>query len=150
LIQEVFSLLLLVDQLEGSIHPRLWCEWVKSAERRNIVEPSANDSGLGSGYVRLLRLWVRRSPKSKPPLCREAFAPAALRVNPMRVHFFFLLSAAPQGGPALNAAALRHLLVHCLARTLGHFLGNYYLWSERHGRVSAELRALDRSLCVGV
>jgi len=77
-------------------------------------------------------------------------SPKVIPANPMRAHFFFLLSEAPQIARALDAPALRHLLVHCLARTLGHYLGSHYLWSARCGEVSADLRALDRLLCAGV
>jgi rhamnosyltransferase len=150
LIQEVFSLLLLIDQFQGSIQPRLWCEWIKSAERSNIIETSANGNHLGSKYVRIFGDWLCRSPKQKSSLTVKNVLPVAIRVNPMRVHFFFLLSAVPQDVPALDAAALRHLLVHCLARVLGHFLGSYYLWAARRNRLSSDLQSIDRALSIGV
>jgi rhamnosyltransferase len=150
LIQEGFYFLLLVDQFEGIMHPWLWRQWVGYVERKGIRQNAIGHRPPESTPIHISRGWVSLFLRSKPSLMSRIMSPKLVRANPMRDHFFFLLSAVPQNTCALDAPVLRHLLVHCLARTLGHFLGSHFLQSERQGGASAELRALDRSLCVGV
>jgi rhamnosyltransferase len=150
MIQEVFSFWLLIDQLGGYISQETWLEWVRLADRASIAQPMAgarNVTPFESICRDALQGWPRRK-LAKPT--RSDINPAPMRDNPMRSHFSFLLSEVVHGIPELNADGLRHLLVHCLARSVGHFLGGHYLWSSRRGQVSPALRALDSVLCVGV
>jgi len=150
LMQEAFSLLLLVNQLDGCIPPAVWREWVKFVERHGV------DTARGGGQSlwELAYIWARRFGRWLP-LPEQFKSPlrarlTSVRHNPMRTHFYFLLVAVVEDVAELNAAALRHIVAHCLARTLGGFLGSYCLWCEQQGKVSRELRALDQSLCIGV
>lgn len=68
----------------------------------------------------------------------------------MRAHFFFLLREVARQVPELDSALVRHIMVHCLARTLGGFLGAHYLWSEQQKGISPDLHALDSVLSRGV
>jgi rhamnosyltransferase len=72
------------------------------------------------------------------------------RTNPIRAHFFFLLSLVTRTLVDLDKQVFRHLVVHCAARSIGGFLGAYYLWSEKNGGVSAALQRLDDCLRGGV
>jgi hypothetical protein len=132
------------------MHPRLWRQWVRYVEHKGITQNATNHRSLKSAPMQTSRGWISSFLRSKPSLRFRIIRPKLVRANPMRDHFFFLLSAVPQDTCLLDAPALRHLLVHCLARTLGHYLGSHYLSSVRRGEVPAELRSLDRLLSAGV
>jgi rhamnosyltransferase len=70
--------------------------------------------------------------------------------NPIRAHFFYLIAKILETMNEIDMYTFRHLVVHCAARSIGGFLGTYYLWSERNGTVSPELRRLDLCLRAGV
>ena len=70
--------------------------------------------------------------------------------HPLRAHFFFLLREVAEQVSELDSALVRHIMVHCLARTLGGFLGAHYFWSERQRQISPDLHALDSMLSLGV
>jgi rhamnosyltransferase len=153
LIQEAFSFSLLLDQLDSSITYTDWQQWVKCAERVGLADGRGARTirDLTYAYTGKLGSWLPLPEKFKSSLrFRVRSTLTGMRENPMRAHFFFLLSEVTQDVPELNAAALHHVIVHCLARTLGGFMGSYYLWLDRWGQVSPQLQVLDDSLCVGV
>lgn len=154
LMQEAFSLLLLVDQRDSSMSPAEWHRWLRLAEScglDNLDGGSQSVKALTYSYARRLG---RRLPLPRPLVSslrsRVRASLKSVQHNPMRDHFFFLLSEVVEGVSELTAATFRHTVVHCLARTLGGFLGSYYLWCEEQGTVSSELRLLDQLLCNGV
>ena len=154
LTQEAFSFLLFASQLGRCIAPTEWRQWVKFAETAGVVEVSGEGQEsrqLAREYARRLWSWlpVPDNFKSSPRLTARSHL-RSLRDNRMRGHFFFLLSEVAEGVPELSPAVLRHLIVHCLARTLGGYLGGYYLLSRSQGNISPELYNVDQMLCVGV
>ena len=156
LMQEVFSLLLLLGQLDKTITPALWREWTRLAGSQGL------DSGgrgaqkrqfLAYAYARSLGRWLplpRRTRSRVRNMLQATLLPASARHNLMRTHFYFLLSEVVQDASEVEPSTLRYIVVHCLARTLGGFLGNYYLSCERQEKVSPQFRALDQALCRGV
>jgi rhamnosyltransferase len=147
LIQESCSFLLLVDQVDQSIDPEEWRRWVRYVEDKSLDHAGGAGSAKHSAcsYARQIGRWL-----PLPQRFRSILPWSDNRQNPMRAHFFFLMSEIVQELPGLDAAALRHMIVHCLGRSLGHFLGGYYLWAAHRCQVSPELRDIDHCLGVGV
>jgi glycosyltransferase involved in cell wall biosynthesis len=146
LLEEACSFLLLVSQLDRRVSRVEWLQWVKYCQSAGL-KPSAearHARHIARAYAR--RIW-RRLPLPRSIKSRLL---TAIRHQPMRAHFLFLLSRVTRSVPELSQSELCQIIVHCLARTTGAFLGSYYLWSEQQDQVSPELRTLDRSLCIGV
>ena len=146
LLQDAFTFFLLVDQLDHCISRAQWHGWVRHVQTAGFGHANAapNLRRFSENCFHKLTSWM-----PLPGRFKLALKWTSLH-NPMRAHFLFLLSEIVQDVPELDAAALRYLVVHCLARSVGHFLGGYYLWSDRLGQVSPELKALDHCLRVGV
>jgi rhamnosyltransferase len=147
LIQEALSLFLVVGQEGSSISHTEWHRRVNYVERAGLDHANGTPrlAHLAQRCVHKLLSWLPLSKRFK-----SVTKWSTDRRNPMRAHFFFLLSEIVQDAPDLDAATVRHLIVHSLARSIGHFLGGYYLWSDRLSRVSPGLGDLDRFLCLGV
>jgi rhamnosyltransferase len=145
LLEEVFCSLFLWDQLNGYISGYEWRQWMTQAERMGFTV-AANGRQKSEKMYRGFRKWLRLP----DVLTAHSPSPTQAGNHPMRAHFFFLLREVAEGVPEMDSALVRHIMVHCLARTLGGFLGAHYLWSERQLRISPDLDALDSMLSLGV
>jgi rhamnosyltransferase len=146
LFEEACLFLLLVNQLDACVSHAEWRRWVRYVQGTGLkpIAQTRRVRYLAGLYARKIG---RRLPLPRPI---KSLLLTTIRHEPMRAHFFYLLSQVTLGVPELNASELGQIIVHCLARTIGASLGSYYLWSEKQGQVSPELQMLDRCLCVGV
>jgi hypothetical protein len=143
-VQEAFGLVVLVHQLIGCISADEWRHWVKHLESTGLPYSTKKAQKIKS-MNQTLRKWLGFT--SHLPSSSNM---TEMRNHPMRAHFYFLVREVTQAAPTLNASLLCQVIVHCLARTIGGFLGAYYLWSEHQGQLSPDLEALDRVLSLGV
>lgn len=145
LLEEVFCSLFLWDQVNGYISGYEWRQWMTQAEGMGFTV-AANGGQKSEKMNRGFRKWLRLP----DVLAAHSPSPTPARIHPLRAHFFFLLRQVAEGVPELDSALVRYIMVHCLARTLGGFLGAHYLWSEGQLRISPDLHALDSMLSLGV
>lgn len=143
LLEEGFCSLFLWDQLNGCVSRYEWQQWMTLAERVGFAR-AVTGRPIGDKMKQVLRKWFRSADAF------SAHSPKLVGNHPMRGHFFFLAREIAQMAPELNSATARHIMVHCLARTLGGFLGAYYSWSEGQKRISPDLHTLDSALSLGV